>query len=205
MLLEQALKRANISVTEADLEAEVSHAAKLAGVVDGQGNADLDKWYQAVTEEQGIEKSQYLQDAVWPSAALKKLTAAGLEVTEEDIQKGYDANYGERVRCRAIVLGNMRRAQEVWDKARRNPSIEYFGDLATEYSIEPTSKSLRGEVPPIQRFGGQPQLENAAFKLQPGELSGIIQIRDKFIILRCEGRTEQLEREVRVDSREFTS
>ena len=68
-----------------------------------------------------------------------------------------------------------------------------FGDLAEEYSIEPTSKSLRGEVPPIRRYGGQPQLEDVAFELQPGELSGIIQLGDKFVILKCEGRTEPVD------------
>jgi parvulin-like peptidyl-prolyl isomerase len=87
----------------------------------------------------------------------------------------------------------MRRAQEVWGKARQNPSLDYFGDLAAEYSIEPSTKSLRGEVPPIRRYGGQPQLEEVAFELQPGELSGIIQLGDKFVILKCEGRTEPVE------------
>lgn len=192
LLLEQALKRANLQVTEADLQAELSHAAVLAGVVDEQGNADLDKWLAAVTEQGGVDQKQYLRDSVWPSAALKKLTAGNVQVTAEDLQKGFDANYGERVRCRAIVLSTMRRAQEVWDKARRNPSLEYFGDLAAEYSVEPTSKALRGEVPPLQRHGGQPQLEKAAFALEPGQLSGIIQVADKFIILLAEGRTEQV-------------
>jgi hypothetical protein len=93
----------------------------------------------------------------------------------------------------AIVLGNMRRAQEVWAKARQNPSLDFFGDLAEEYSIEPQSKALRGEVPPIRRFGGQPQLEDVAFELAKDELSGIIQIGDKFVILKCEGRTEPVE------------
>jgi hypothetical protein len=45
-------------------------------------------------------------------------------------------------------------------------------------------------VPPIQRFGGQPQLEDVAFELKPDELSGIIQLGDKFVILKCEGRTQ---------------
>ena len=190
LLLEQSLKKANLALTEADLEAEVRHAAELSGVVDANGKADLEKWYQTVTQEQGIDKAQYIRDAVWPSAGLKKLTASTVEVTPEDINKSFQANFGERVRCRAVVLGTMRRAQEVWDKARRNPSIEYFGDLAEEYSIEPTSKALRGEVPPIQRYGGQEHLEKAAFALQEGQLSGIIQVNDKFLILRCEGRTE---------------
>ncbi len=193
LLLEQSIKAAGLQVTEADLDTEVRHAAELAGMVDANGQVDLSQWFATVTEQQSISKSQYLKTAVWPSAALKKLTVRQVQVTEEDMNKGFAANYGERVRCRAIVLGTMRRAQEVWDKARRNPSVEYFSDLAEEYSIEPTSKSLRGEVPPIQRFGGQPQLERAAFSLEPGQLSGIVQLGDKFVILRCEGRTERID------------
>jgi parvulin-like peptidyl-prolyl isomerase len=191
LLLEQAADKANVKITRADLDAEVEHAAELAGVTDKEGRADLDEWYKMIAKEQKLDRSVYLRDAVWPSAALKKLTAAEVQVTEEDLQKGFEANFGERVRCRAIVLPTLRRAQEVWDKARRNPSAEFFGDLAEEYSIEPSSKTLRGEIPPIQRYSGQPQLETAAFQLQEGELSGIIQVNDKFLILLCEGRTER--------------
>jgi parvulin-like peptidyl-prolyl isomerase len=193
LLLQQALTKANVTITQQDLNAEISHAAKLAGVVDAQGRPDFNKWFQMATTEQGVSKEQYLRDSVFPSAALKKLTGASVQITNEDMQKSFEANHGERVRCRAIVLGNMRRAQEVWAKARQNTSPEYFGDLAEEYSIEPTSKSLRGEVPPIRRHGGQPQLEDVAFELQPGELSGIIQLGERFVILKCEGRTDPVE------------
>jgi parvulin-like peptidyl-prolyl isomerase len=132
----------------------------------------------------------YVRDVVWPSAALKKLTAATIEVSKEDLEKGYEANYGARVRCRAIVLNTMRQAQEVWNKARLQNTAENFGDLAAEFSVEPQSKALRGEVPPIGKHGGPPQLEKVAFDLQPGELSGVVQLGNQFVILRCEGRTE---------------
>jgi parvulin-like peptidyl-prolyl isomerase len=193
LLLTQAIEAAGLTITQADLDAEMRHAAELAGVVDQQGAADLATWIKTVTKEEGVTQDQYIYDSVWPSAALKKITAKEVVVAEEDIHKGFEANYGERVRCRAIVLGTMRRAQEVWAKARQNPTPEYFGDLAEEYSIEPTSKALRGEVPPLGRFGGQPQLEEVAFQLEPGKVSGIIQVGDKFVILRCEGRTERLD------------
>jgi parvulin-like peptidyl-prolyl isomerase len=192
LVLLQALEAAGATLTDADILAETKHAAELAGVVDANGQADLKAWIAGVTEEQGITEDQYYRGSVWPSAALKKLTSKNVTVDEADIRKGYEANYGERVRCRAIVLSSMRRAQEVWDKARRNPSPEFFGDLAEEYSIEPTSKALRGEVPPLGRHGGQPQLEDVAFQLQDGQLSGVIQMGDKFVILRCEGRTERV-------------
>jgi hypothetical protein len=193
LLLQQALDASGQTVTDTDLEAEVRHAAELSGVVDRQGRADLEQWFKTILAEQQVSRQQYMRDSVWPSAALKKLTASSITVDEADINKGFAANYGQRVRCLAIVLGNMRRAQEVWNKARHNPTSEYFGDLAEQYSIEPTSKSLRGEVPPIQRYGGQKQLEEVAFRLQSGQLSGIIQMGDKYVILRCEGRTERID------------
>lgn len=193
LLLHQELKKTQVAVTEADIEAEMRHAAELAGVVDQAGEADLARWVDVITGEQGLDLQQYKRDAVWPSAALKKLTSSSIEVTQEDVNKGFEANFGQHVRCRAIVLDDFRRAQEVWEKARRNPSVEYFGQLAEEYSVEPTSKALQGEVPPLKRHSGQPQLEEVAFNLQPGQISGIVNVGDTFIILRSEGRTEKLD------------
>ena len=193
LLLQQSLAKGKVTVSEQDLNDEMAHAAQLSGVVTADGKPDMEKWLQAATQEQGVTKDQYIRDSVWPSAALKKLAGSSIKVTDEDLQKSYEANYSERVRCRAIVLPNMRKAQEVWAKARQNTSMESFADLAAEHSIEPSSKSLRGEVPPIRKFGGQPQLEEVAFSLKQDELSGIIQLADKFVILKCEGRTKPVE------------
>jgi parvulin-like peptidyl-prolyl isomerase len=193
LLLQQALAKAKLTVTQQDLDEEIAHAATLAGVIDKTNKPDIEKWIKTATEEQNITKEEYVRDSVWPSAALKKLSGSSIQVTNDDLQKGFEANYAERVRCRAIVLSSMRKAQEVWAKARQNTTMEYFGDLAEENSIEPSSKSLKGEVPPIRRFGGQPQLEEVAFALKPNELSGIIQLGDKFVIIKCEGRTQPVQ------------
>jgi hypothetical protein len=74
--------------------------------------------------------------------------------------------------------------------ARDNPTEKYFADLAHKYSIEPVSKANYGQVPPLRRHGGQPLLEQQAFELEPGELSGVIVVGDKFIVMRCVGRTK---------------
>ena len=190
LLLRQALQSTGQTITNAELQKEVEHAAILSAVTDKNGKADMKQWMKMATEERGVTQELYIQDSVWPSAALKKLSAGQVKITQEDIQKAYEANYGERVRVRAIVMSNQRRAQQVWDMARRNPTVEHFATLAAEYSIEPASSSLRGEVPPIRRFGGSPQLENVAFTLKPNQVSGIIQIGEQSIILFCEGRTK---------------
>lgn len=191
-LLDQATRKTGIQVTQADMDAEVAHAAVLMGktTTPGGDEPDVAGWLKQVTETQEVTVEQYMRDTVWPSAALKKLVIDSIRVTDEDLQRGYEANYGPRVKCRAIVLNQMRRAQEVWQLARDNPTVDNFGLLAEQYSIDSVSRTLRGEVPPIQRHGGQPMLEKEAFALQPGELSGIIQIGETYVILLCEGHTQ---------------
>lgn len=191
-LLEQACKKRNITISEADLDKEIARAASIS-LPPKDGAPDVAGWLKLVTEQQGISVELYRRDAVWPSVALKKLVGEKVEVTEEDIRKGYEANYGPRVQCLAIVSDNLRRAQKVWELARQKPTKEYFGDLAAEYSIEASSRALRGEVPPIQKNGGQEALEKEAFSLQPGQLSGIVQVDTRYIILFCLGYTKPVE------------
>lgn len=195
-LLQGALVRAGIEVTRQDLDAEIAHAALLSGIITPEGKPDLERW-KGMTVQQGGSWELYIRDTVWPSAALKKLVEGRVEVTQEDLQKGYEANYGKKVRCRAIVMSNLRRAQEVWDLARREPTAEHFGDLAAQYSVEASSRALRGEVPPIGRHGGQQMLEDEAFKLRKGEISKIIQLGGNYVILFCEGFTTPIEVEMR--------
>jgi parvulin-like peptidyl-prolyl isomerase len=188
-LIELECKRQGITATDDDVEREIERMA-LSGVkTKPDGSADVQAWLDLITKK-GISLEVYRHDGVWPTVAMKKLVGDTITVSKEDVQKGYEANYGERVRCLAIVLNDVRKAQQVFELARKNNTAEYFGKLAAQYSVEPGSQALQGEVPPIRRHGGQPTLEEEAFNLKPGELSGVIQVGDKFIILRCEGRTE---------------
>ncbi len=189
-LLVQAMKRRSIQVTQADLQDEIRRAAESYGFSDASGKPDVDGWLQKVTEEGDVTVDTYVRDAVWPSVALKKLVNGAIKITDEDLEKGFAANYGERVEILAIVLSSQRTAHEVFDLARKNPSEKFFGELANQYSVEPVSRANFGQVPPIRRFGGQPLMEEEAFRLKPGETSGVLAIGDKFIILRCLGRTK---------------
>ena len=65
---------------------------------------------------------------------------------------------------------------------------EFFGRLAEQYSIDP-SRSVQGRVPPIQKWGGLKSLEDQAFALDAGQMSGIVQVNDSYVILYCEGYT----------------
>lgn len=202
LILTQELKKRNRTVDDNDIQEEVSHAADMYGYTKSDGSPDVEKWLKAVTENDGATVELYVRDAVWPSAALKKLVGGSAPVTEDDLQKGFESNYGERVEVLAIVLSNQRQAQQVWEMARDNPTDHFFGELASQYSIEPASRSNMGKVPPIRRHGGQPLVEEAAYRLKPGELSGIVSMGDKFIIMRCQGRTRPVVQEFTAEVRQ---
>ena len=155
----------------------------------------MEQWLKSVTEQPGATVDLYIRDAVWPSVALKKLVGARVEVTDEDLRRGYESNYGERVEAQAIVFSDQRQAQKVWDMARNNNTEPMFTELAQQYSIEPSSRSNGGKVPPIRRFGGSPLIEDEAFKLKAGDLSGIVSVDGQFIILRCMGGRSPVQNE----------
>ena len=200
-LLDQALRKKNLKVSNAELDAEVARAALAMGKTTSRGEPDIEGWLEYVTKGENVTREIYVRDEVWPSVALKKLVGEKVKITQEDLKKGFEANYGPKVRCRAIVLNNQKRAQDVWEKARAvlpkgtAQAVKTFGDLAEQYSIEAGSRTLRGEVPPIQKHGGQPVLEKEAFTLKPVDnpLSGIIQVGDAYVILFCEGYTKPID------------
>jgi hypothetical protein len=190
--LTQALAKAGKQVTQADLDAEVRRAAVAYGYVQRDGQADVQGWLDAVMADGLPSTDLYYRDSVWPSVALSKLVEGQVTVTEDDLRQGFESNYGPRIEVLAIVLSDQRTAQKVWEMARSQPTDEFFGNLAEQYSVEPVSQSNFGKVPPIRKHSGQPALEKEAFALKPGELSGIVATGDKYIIMRCQGQTEPI-------------
>jgi len=197
-LLQQELRRRSKRVEEQDIGREVARAADAYNFLMPDGSPDVDAWLEHVTSNDATKMDDatkidlYVRDAVWPSVALKKLVDSRVQVTDEDMQKGFKSNFGERVEVLAIVMSDHRQAQQVWGQARDNPTDLFFGKLANQHSIEPTSRANFGKVPPLKNYGGQPLLEEEAFKLKAGELSGIIAVGDKYVILRCLGRTKPI-------------
>ncbi len=188
-IVEQAAKNAGITVSEADIDNKVAEIAADVLPPKADGTPDVEKWYQTVANEQNVTKAQYRKQ-LWPMIALSKMVQDNVRVESDDIQKGYEANFGPRVKVRAIILSDMRTAQRVWAEARKNPTESNFGDLCMQYSIDPNTRAIRGEVPPIQRHGGMPELESEAFKLKKGELSDIVTVGQNFVIMLCLGQTE---------------
>jgi parvulin-like peptidyl-prolyl isomerase len=189
-ILLQSLKRAGVAVAENDLNTEIFRAAKANGFLKKDQSVDETAWLKHATGNAPEKEIFYIEDEVWPTVALKKLVSGSVQVTGEDLQKSFEANFGPRVEVLWLETNEHRKATKIWNMAKADPSREYFGELAHQYSIDPASMNNYGVVPPIRKHGGSPKLEKEAFTLRPGEISGLIQVGESWVILYCLGRTE---------------
>ena len=192
-LLEQTCQTNGIEVSQEELDAEVARGALAMGKTTDDDQPDVAAWLAEVTAEGGMTEETYMKSVVWPSAALRKLVEEGVEVTEDDLQKGFESSFGPRAKCLVIVLTQERQAQKVWELARSQPTRENFQHLARQYSVEEGSKALGGEVTPIRKHGGRPELEKEAFALKKGKISGIIQMEGSYVILYSDGMTKPID------------
>lgn len=197
VVIQQECQRKGVEVTNEEVTQEIIRIAK---------RFDLEPatWLKMLETERDINEAQYRRDIIWPMLALKKLAAAEdrnrFTVSEQELNEAFVRDYGPRVKAKMIMLDNLRRAEEVWNLAQRNPKD--FERLARDYSIDPASRALGGQIPPIRKFlqvpyegsdQGSDVLWKKAFELREGEVSSIIQIgRDRYVILLCEGLTEPL-------------
>jgi hypothetical protein len=189
LILQQELRSRNVEVSQQDITYEITLAAESDGYIRKDGTVDIDSWIAYMTGDDPSRTDSLVADTVWPTCALKKLVSSEVQITDDDMRKGFEANYGARVEALAIVFTDQRKALNVWKMAAVNLNEEYFGQLASQYSVDQASQANFGQIPPIQRFGGKPELEDEAFSLSPGEISRVIQNGDKYVILYCTGRT----------------
>ncbi len=182
LVIQQECEARQITVTEQEITAEIEKIAK-------RFNLEVGQWQQMLQAERNITPAQYRSSVIFPMVALRKLAGETVDLNEDDIQKAFVREYGPRVKARVIMLDNMRRANDVWEEAHRNP--DDFEKLAQKYSIDPNSRALGGQVPPIPRYTGNDKLEQAAFKLKNGDLSPVVELGSgRWVIMKCEGRTE---------------
>jgi foldase protein PrsA len=180
-IIMQACDAQGITISEEEVQTEIQKTAKKFGLA-------VDQYIHMLEAERNITEKKYRRDIVWPMLALRKLAGEKIVVTKADIKKAFERNYGPRVKAKAIVMDNSRRAREVWEQAQQHP--EDFEKLARQHSIDRNSAAMDGVIPPIARYGGTEELEKVAFKLEDGEISAMVQVGpSQIVILKCEGRT----------------
>ncbi len=180
-LVMQECERRRLAVSTEEVNAEIERMAS-------KFKLPVHEWLKLLKQERGVTVEQYASDIIWPTLALRKIAGADLDVSDEEIRRAYDSQYGEAVKARMIVCTDARSAQQVRATAVAAP--DSFGELAKRYSKDVNSAASMGVIPPIHRFQGQKEIELVAFTMSKGEISKPIKVGDQYVILKCEDRLQ---------------
>ena len=153
-LLRQLASQDEITADAEDVEAEI---ALLQAQI--EQDASFADWGSFLAENG-------LTEEVIRSLIADELLVAAL------VEKHGGSQVSEQVLASHILVETEETGQEVLDKLAAG---EEFGALAAEYSIDPGSKDQGGDLGWFPRGMMVPEFEEAAFSLEPGETSDLVQ------------------------------
>ncbi|MCR4406386.1 MAG: peptidylprolyl isomerase [Anaerolineae bacterium] len=153
-LIEQAAEREKVTVTDAELDAIIQR-----DIEEGGGAEKFAAWLQA----NGWTEKDYRQ-----RLRSQLLTSKMIERVTADVP-----TMAEQVHARHILLASEAEAQNVLNQLLAGAD---FVALAQQYSQDEATKANGGDLGFFPRgILLAPEVEEAAFSLQPGQLSGIVQ------------------------------
>lgn len=177
-LIEQELQRRGLTVTDQDVEDLFKkHMAEAGGR----------EPYLARIRQSGATLDYVKNVELRTTCALIKLAGKEADVSDEEVQRAFTANFGEKRQIRRILLDKILIAADVVKQLEGGAD---FAALARKYSIDSRGKQNGGLTSPFGR-GGLPQalkeVENAAFDLKVGQTSGIVAVGKQFYVIKLEG------------------
>ena len=149
---------------------------------------DYKNWLEqsSLTEDQLREK---LRKGLVVKAVITKMVVEPSRMDDKALRDYYSKNTAkflqpEGVRLRIISTKSEKRAKEVLAKLKKGDD---FGDVAARMS-EDDFRIKGGDIGYIHRGRIYPALEEAAFKLKPGEMSGLIWTEGTWFVVKVEER-----------------
>ncbi|HEX8523390.1 MAG TPA: peptidyl-prolyl cis-trans isomerase [Tepidisphaeraceae bacterium] len=128
-----------------------------------------------------IETNVYLRRIAEPMLAGK--------ITEEQLKQAFDAMYGETVECRFIQCATI---PEIQQARKRLDAGEDFEAVSRDMSRSEAAKVNGGKLAPFSRDvqGIPDSFKDAAFALEPGQVSEIVQANGAYILIKLEKRNK---------------
>ncbi len=180
-IIDLACQARNIQVTGAEVENALAESIKGLNI----GRERFVKEYL-----KGIHKSlfEWKEDVLRPKLMLSKLCRERVKVSDEEIRQAFESKYGEKVECRIIVWPLLEAEPAQREYARLRDSEEAFAAKAKS-QFNSALASMGGKVKPIGRYTfSYPKVEEALFKLRPGEVSELVTTGDGITLIKCDSR-----------------
>ncbi|MFT3787304.1 MAG: peptidylprolyl isomerase [Tepidisphaeraceae bacterium] len=184
-MAEDAAKAAGVSITQADLDRE--REITIANAFPNEDKDHYDQLLKQLLTQQKVSQADF--DRLMRTNALLRAViqpTIAKVITEDDLKKQFNADYGERVRVRHIALQN---PQEVVEAKRRLAAGETFEKVAREMSASPRTARMGGELPPFSRNSDVGKaFTEAAFALEVDQVSEAVQQDGVYHLIKLEER-----------------
>lgn len=175
-LIAQEAKAASVTVTDADVTAEIDLIKKSFGSEE-EFNATLAQYGMTL---ESLEKDTKV------NLTIRKILEPQTDVTDAEIQQFYDENKAslgtpEQVQASHILVATKEEADAILAELKQGAD---FATLAKEKSTDPGSKDKGGDLGFFGKGAMVPEFEEAAFALKVNELSGVVQTEHGFHIIK---------------------
>ena len=185
-LVRQEARKQGVTVTQAEIDAYANILVEreldaLAARGGYKSFAELEasgRQPQTALTELRQHTAHRLRPLVGPELLTNELVRRTVKVTPDDIQEAYERHYGPRAEILQIVLDTRQNALEVERKLKLGAD---FAKLARAVSTDPVSAAADGKMPLLPQ---RSILGAAAFRLEPGQISDVIQTPNGFHLIK---------------------
>ncbi|WP_213974880.1 peptidylprolyl isomerase [Tepidanaerobacter acetatoxydans] len=187
-LILQQVEKDNITLSEEEFEQAISEVEQYHG-----GKDALDKYL----EQQELDRSSFeklVKEQLLVNQFKEKLTS-DIKVTDEEVKKFYEDNKtmfelpAPEIRASHILVDTENEAKKILAEIKAGGD---FAALAKDYSKDPGSKELGGDLGYFSKGKMDPEFEKAAFALKPGEISDVVKTTFGYHIIKVTGERTSL-------------
>jgi len=191
-LLEQEIKNRKIEVPDRDVDAAIGDILKQNQLTESE--------LKMLLAKEGLTYPAYrrrIRDDIGKMRLINREIKSKIVIKEEEARRNYQENIARFTEAAEVKVQQIffpvpalatekeiaairKEAQSILERAHRG---EDFAELARKYSQGPEA-SEGGVLGFFKHKELRPELEEPAFKLQPGEVSGLIKSTEGFHILR---------------------
>lgn len=167
LLVDQAAQKAGITVTAQDVDQELTALKKQSG---------SEEMFQQMLEQYGMTEDK-VKAQLHMQAALKKLLAGQISVTDDAIKTYYDQNKEQYATPEQVQLSQIvvKTKEEAADIVKQLKAGSDFATLAKEKSTDTATKDKGGSLDYVSRGTLDKAVETAAFALKTGDVSDPVQ------------------------------
>lgn len=184
-IIRQEAKKADITVTQDEIDAEMAVYEENYGGAEGLASA---------IETSGMTMED-LENEMETYLKIEKLIGPNIEITDEAIQTYFEENkaalgQSAEVEASHILTETKEQAEEV---AKKLADGGDFAKLAAEYSIDTATAENGGELGSFGEGEMAAEFEKAAFAMKPNEISEPVETEFGFHVIKVTGKTEAAE------------